>query len=81
VGEHLLLYVEVGVTFRCTGVAHEVKDGRRIVCKVRAWLLRGEMHRVLTLVGDEGIDVDEGLHIRIRCGRVGDYRAAVGVPN
>src|SRR3984893_5729036 len=42
---------------------------------------RHELGEGLTLVGSEGSDVDERLHVRDADGRVGDHRAAIGVAN
>jgi hypothetical protein len=67
----------LGVTFRSSGVADDVKNGRRIRHVEGRARAAQDLENGLTYVGDEGVDVNQRLDVAtVRTG-VRDYYTAV----
>jgi hypothetical protein len=74
-GKQALLEVRVKHAGRRAGVRREVEDGRRVCRRDAGSRHRGdELPEGLALIGREGIDVDQGLDLRVAGGGVGDDR-------
>ena len=69
----------LGVAFRRAGVAGEIENGSRVWDVERGARTAEDLEDGLALLGDEGVDVDEGLHIAAAGAGVRDHDAAVGV--